>query len=178
MSTIVKTAEVDRAIAAERYAIQQAQLQEIVDRLDDQKEQITDLNSRLDKMQTTTRESTGFIARDIPLSIELQEHTYQVGEQYGVPGDILIAIMAHESGYQLDAVHHNKNGTTDLGLCQINSVNHPWLLADHDLDVAKPRDNIEAAAVILSGSLEKYTPEEALAAYAEGEGGMLAGRGE
>ena len=51
------------------------------------------------------------------------------------------------------------------------------MLADYGLDITEPRDNIEAAAIILSGLLERHPLRDALAAYAAGEAGMKEGNG-
>jgi len=45
----------------------------------------------------------------------------------GVDPMMLVGIAKHESGLDPTRVNHNKNGTTDYGLLQINSANFGWL---------------------------------------------------
>lgn len=115
-----------------------------------------------------------FIPLDVKLSVELQEHVFNVSQDYDVPFTVLMALAFRESSYRTDVVAYNKNGTTDSGLMQINSCNWDWLYADLGLDVVNsPYDNIEAAAYILSEFCNQYTLEEALTAYNMGESNML-----
>jgi hypothetical protein len=73
-------------------------------------------------------------------------------------GEVLIAphlIQAQaeqESGFDTDAVHHNPNGTDDVGLMQINTGNFPWLRITRDT-ARRPCVSIVAA---VSVSLSVY----------------------
>jgi soluble lytic murein transglycosylase-like protein len=49
------------------------------------------------------------------------------GDAYRIDPLLLQAIATVESGLRPDAVHHNTNGTRDIGLMQINSVHLPHL---------------------------------------------------
>lgn len=115
---------------------------------------------------------------DIPLAADLQQlvHTECAAAPEELTPDIVFAIIAHESNYQADAVGHNRNGTTDAGLGQINSCNWEWLAAE-GIDIHTPEGNIKAIVRILSLHMEDYPLEQALAAYAVGEAGMLSGKG-
>lgn len=121
-----------------------------------------------------------FIPLDIDLSEDLQQFTWDLYATLPLEQDeafrIVMAIMWRESRYQLDAVNYNANGTTDIGVCQINSCNWDWLAAD-GIDVHTTEGNIAACITILGESLEDYTLEESLAAYGVGISGMRAGRG-
>ena len=79
---------------------------------------------------------------------------------YHVPAPIILSIIRLENGRNGDA-RHNRNGTTDYGVLQINSV---WLekLGKHgytrqDLRF-NPCRNVEAAAWILSQQMAKNLP--------------------
>ena len=110
----------------------------------------------------------------IPLEPDLQEHTYNMAQEYNVHYEVIMAIMWHESRYQVDVPdNYNSNGTVDRGLAQINSCNWEWLNEKYSLDISNPYDNIEAAALILSQYLVKYDIETALACYAAGEYGAV-----
>lgn len=107
--------------------------------------------------------------RDIPLSIELQEFTYDACEAYGVDYDMVLAIMEVESRYTNVVSDNGK----DYGLCQINVVNHSWLAEEHDLtDMLDEKQNITACVLILADIQEEFTaPNEILMAYNLGKGG-------
>lgn len=114
----------------------------------------------------------------IPLEPELQAHTYKESIRSGLPPEIVLTIMEHESRYISDVPDNiNRNGTRDRGLMQINEVNWEHLQDQYGLDVSDSRDNITAGMIILSGYLRTYPMEQALAAYAAGETGMKRGEG-
>lgn len=116
----------------------------------------------------------GFVPLDIPLDVSLQEHAWNTCQREEIPFNVFVALMWHESRYVPDIADHvNTNGTRDRGLCQINQVNWRWLTDERGLDIDNPYDNIEAGAIILGRFWRKYTPEQALTAYAWGEQGML-----
>lgn len=90
--------------------------------------------------------------RNVGLSHELQEYTWQIAEEYGIAYDLLISIMYHESKFNIKALGKNNNGTTDISLMQINSMNQKWVnqLAGRKLDLWNPKDNILAGALIFN----------------------------
>ena len=61
----------------------------------------------------------------------------QAAERYGVSPELLYAIARTESGLDPRAVGHNRNGSRDIGLMQINSAWLPRLsalgIAERDL---------------------------------------------
>lgn len=98
----------------------------------------------------------------------------QIAKIKGVPPTWAVADIAWESGGYWKAVNTNSNGTTDAGLCQINSVNWPtYNLVDDPFDVIK---NINAGESILGNAFARYhNIEDALYAYNAGtpENGRL-----
>ena len=48
-------------------------------------------------------------------------------QRHGVNPKILKAILQVESGMRADVVNHNRNGTMDVGMAQINSIHFPEL---------------------------------------------------
>jgi len=75
----------------------------------------------------------------------------EAAEQHQVNPYLLSAIAKTESGYNPQAVHHNRNGTRDIGLMQINSL---WLpeLARHGIreaDLYDPCTNLHVGAWLL-----------------------------
>jgi len=81
-----------------------------------------------------------------------------------IPQPLFLALIAHESGGNWQAVNQNSNGTTDAGLCQINSVNWgAYGLSDNPFNLAS---NVGAGASILGQALSRYTDfTKALYAY-------------
>lgn len=77
---------------------------------------------------------------------------------YGVPEALLQALARQESGGRANAIHHNTNGTRDIGLMQINSSWLP-LLARHGLreqDLWDPCVNTLVAAWLLSDNFRRW----------------------
>ena len=106
--------------------------------------------------------------RDIPLSDELQEYTYQTAQKYNVDYDLILAIMQTESQYN-NIISDNGE---DVGLCQINVINAEWLYKEYGLyNLMEEHQNIEACAIILNKLSQKFdTENEVVMAYNLGEG--------
>lgn len=92
----------------------------------------------------------------------------QAAERYGLSSELLYAIARTESGLDPLAVGHNRNGSRDIGLMQINSA---WLqrLQAHGIaerDLFDPCTSIHVGAWILAGNVQRlgYT-WEAVGAY-------------
>jgi hypothetical protein len=78
---------------------------------------------------------------------------------------IMVGIAQHESGLDPAAVHHNANGTIDVGIAQINSANFGWL----GLTMATAFDpcrNIAAGARVLLAKYNGNPPDAGKALYA------------
>lgn len=81
----------------------------------------------------------------------------EASEKYGIPEDVLMAIAKTESGFNKDAKNVNKNGSTDIGLMQINSG---WLPNLSKFDITKEdlaTDaclNLKVGAWILSNNVK------------------------
>lgn len=63
----------------------------------------------------------GFSPLELPISEDVQKHLYAVCRESGIDYAFALATIAHESSFNENATHHNSNGTTDRGLCQVNS---------------------------------------------------------
>lgn len=88
---------------------------------------------------------------DIPLSKELQDYIRNLCDEYGVPIELVIAIIDVESTFRADVV----SKTNDYGLMQINKCNHEWLTDKLGItDFLDPYQNIKSGIHILSGHLE------------------------
>jgi len=90
---------------------------------------------------------------------------------YGVDSDLVRAVIEGESDGQADALNHNKNGTHDRGLMQINSGNFEWLSEELGItDFYDERQNIQAGCYILGLLSDKYDDyHRILMAYNMGE---------
>lgn len=158
------------AVSVDALIGEQKALQETIET------QRTELSRTISELQSQI-EDMKFKPLDIPLAPELQEFTYYKSLEAGIEPEIMFAIMHYESGYDMDAVGYNTNGTRDVGLCQINETNWDWLAAE-GINVHDPKGNIRAAIYILSGYHASYPIDKALAAYNAGKAGMLRGGGE
>lgn len=88
---------------------------------------------------------------DVPLSKELQDYIRNLCDEYGVPIELVIAVIDVESTFRADVVSE----TNDYGLMQINKCNHEWLTDKLGVtDFLDPYQNINSGVHILSGHLE------------------------
>jgi len=84
---------------------------------------------------------------DVPLNRELQDHLFAVCEEYAVPAELVLAIIAVESEFNWQA----KSTTGDYGLMQINECNLGWLGEEVGITNAyNPFQNITAGVYILA----------------------------
>lgn len=128
--------------------------------------------SRADAPLEVTQPVEPFIPYfDIPLSKDLQRHTYETCEYYNIPEyyELALALMEHESMF-VDSV---VGPTDDYGLMQINKMNHKWLGETLGIkNILNPYQNIVAGIYILSSYLLEYEdPTKALMCYNMGERG-------
>lgn len=108
---------------------------------------------------------------DIPLSEDLQRHTYDLAQQYGIDYELFLSLLWVETGGTFK--HDLISPTNDYGVAQINKINHGWLRDAGLLNMLDPYQSINAGAIILGGLVEKYgNSHQALMAYNFGEGGM------
>lgn len=105
----------------------------------------------------TTEESRYF---DIPLSAELQDYIKQLCDTYGVPYELVIALIDVESSFKPNTV----SGTNDYGLMQINVCNHEWLSKELGItDFLDPKQNILSGVFMISSELESANGDIATA---------------
>jgi hypothetical protein len=84
---------------------------------------------------------------------------------------IAIGIAMHESRGDTQAIHHNRNGTTDYGLGQINTANFEWLSKSlntpvNEQTILDPCLNLQASMRVLFAKYNGDPPDTAKAAYA------------
>lgn len=91
-----------------------------------------------------------------------QAHAYcwsRAGQQHAIEPELLQAIADVESGQAADAINHNKDGTRDIGLMQINSrhlsrLNGQGITEQRLLD--EPCLSVEVGASVLAGFVARY----------------------
>lgn len=110
-----------------------------------------------------------FVALDVPMDEEMQEFIYYLSSGYNIEFPFVMALIDQESSFQSNAV----SGTDDVGLMQINKVNHEWLTETLGVtDFTDPYQNARCGIFILRKLFEKYEdPSKVLMAYNMGEGG-------
>ncbi|MGJ7515649.1 transglycosylase SLT domain-containing protein [Pseudomonas baetica] len=91
-----------------------------------------------------------------------QAHAYcwsRAGEQHSIEPELLRAIADVESGLLSDAINHNKDGTRDIGLMQINSSHLPRLKTQGITEqrlLEEPCLSVEVGASVLAGFIARY----------------------
>ena len=78
------------------------------------------------------------------------------GEKYGISPVLLEAIAQVESNLNPKAVNHNKNGSYDFGLMQINTCWQKTLGDDYWNELADPCYNVIVGAWILRQCFDRY----------------------
>lgn len=80
----------------------------------------------------------------------------EAGKAHCVSTELLRSIARVESGLNSRAVHTNKNGSTDLGLMQINSAWIDILNLKREELIADPCYNVMTGASILRKCIDRY----------------------
>lgn len=106
---------------------------------------------------------------NIPLSEELQDYIIETATEYGVPPELIIAVIQNESSYRATAT----GAAGEQGFMQIHPVNFEWLGEELGItDFYDPKQNILAGTYMLAEICEKYeTTNEVLMCYNCGERG-------
>lgn len=107
---------------------------------------------------------------DIPLDVEIQEYTIALAEEYKVPHELVFALMEVESDFRTNLI----SGTNDVGIMQINRINHKWLREELGItDFMDARQNILCGIHMVSELYHKYDGDlhKTLMAYNMGNTG-------
>lgn len=105
---------------------------------------------------------------DIPLSEDLQDHIFEVCEEYNVDSDLVVSMIRKESTYTADAIGDNGRS---FGLMQIQPRWHSARMAELGCnDLLDPYQNVTVGVDIIAELLEKDKGTSwALMAYNGGE---------
>jgi hypothetical protein len=80
----------------------------------------------------------------------------EAGRIHGVSHELLQSVARVESGLNSKAVNINKNGSSDLGLMQINSAWIQTLNLNRDELISNPCYNVMTGAAILRQCIDRY----------------------
>ncbi|MGC9143548.1 lytic transglycosylase domain-containing protein [Hydrogenobaculum sp.] len=119
-------------------------------------------NSLKHLITDNTKEAIGYSFDSLPkdLKSQIEQAVDKASSKYHIPKELIYAIIDQESSFNPYSVNHNKDGTTDRGLMQVNY--------DHNVDIMKELNikdknqlfdvdtNIEAGAAILARDFQKY----------------------
>lgn len=96
----------------------------------------------------------------------------EAGRLYGIQPALLYAIAQQESGLNPAAINHNRNGSRDIGIMQVNSYHLPRLARQRITEKSMLSDScqsIKVGAGILSDFIRRYGHSwEAVGAYNAG----------
>ena len=98
--------------------------------------------------------SSGKNTTSIPALVE------KASLKYGIPREILMAIISIESGFNPRAYNKNKDGTEDRGLMQVNYQHNLSLMKEYGItdpeQLYDPELNIEVGARILYENYKRF----------------------
>ena len=109
--------------------------------------------------------------QDIKDKMLIEEAITEYGVKYEVDADLIKAIIFCESDGKITAKNHNKNGTADYGLMQINSCNHEWLKKELGItDFYDIKQNIHCGVFMIADLMSRHDNlHTVLMAYNMGE---------
>lgn len=97
-----------------------------------------------------------------PLSDELFRAVDAAADTYNVPLCLALGLIEVESGFDAEAVGPDGE---DIGLCQIRTSNHAWLMSETGADPMTPEGNIQCGMWLLGDLLSRHDTMGALTAY-------------
>lgn len=114
------------------------------------------------------KELTGFVPLDIPLEPALQEFIFGVASDYGLEGELVLALIEYESSFDENAIG---DGGESYGLMQVQPK---WYEAEMKrLKISKdelldPYANVVVGVDVLAGYVERFGVAHGLVAYNAG----------
>lgn len=119
------------------------------------------------------------IAQKYNTTPEIISLIHRETEKYNLDFNIILSLVDLESNFNVRAVNHNTNGTTDRGLFQINNNTASWLAAKIGVrnitpeKIYSPKYNIKMGLWYINYLHSKYNNwYKTLTAYNKGEAGM------
>jgi len=90
----------------------------------------------------------------------IKEIARKKANKYGVPLNIVLAIIEKESSFNPKAYNKNKDGTEDVGLMQINFQHNKKLMKEYGVnspeELYEPELNVELGVRILYENFKRY----------------------
>lgn len=120
---------------------------------------------------TAPKESTYYW--NVPLSKSLQDYIRKLCKQYGIPMELVLAIIKHESNFNPNEISPSR----DYGLMQIHDGSFGYLEKQFGvLDYLNPKDNIKCGIYILWLHIQRADGDllKGVMAYNKGDAGMRA----
>ncbi|ACG57719.1 Lytic transglycosylase catalytic [Hydrogenobaculum sp. Y04AAS1] len=135
---------------------------DIVDTTQDPPTDNENHNNLTNLITDNTKEAIEYSFDSLPKDLKNQigQAADKASFKYHIPKELIYAIIDQESSFNPYSVNHNKDGTTDRGLMQVNY--------DHNIDIMKELNikdknqlfdidtNIEAGTAILARDFQKY----------------------
>ncbi len=112
----------------------------------------------------------------MPLSAELQEHTYRMSLKHDVPYRVIMGLMGVEAGWNANIGEKTNGNATYVGLGMMRDIYHADKFAAQGIDIYTPEGNIEAICILIRQKLDAFDNNihYALMAYNLGNGGAQA----
>lgn len=108
-------------------------------------------------------EISGFTPMDVPLDVELQEFIFGVAEDYGLEGELVMAVIGQESNYRHCLIGDDGKSK---GLMQVQEKWHTERMERMKVtDLMNPYENVIVGVDYLAECIEKGGLEWGLMAY-------------
>ncbi len=95
-----------------------------------------------------------------PVDARIQAKVEEVSQKYGIPKELILAIISVESGFNPRAYNKNKDGTEDRGLMQVNYQHNIRLMKEYGIEDPNQlfdiETNIELGARILYENFKRF----------------------
>lgn len=112
------------------------------------------LNSAMEKQQEHVNKES------LPVNARISAKVEEVSQKYGIPKELIYAIIKQESNFNPMAYNKNKDGTEDRGLMQVNYQHNLRLMREYGItdpnQLFDIETNIELGARILYENFQRF----------------------
>ncbi|WPM32573.1 lytic transglycosylase domain-containing protein [Hydrogenobacter sp. T-2] len=112
------------------------------------------LNSAMEKQQERVNKES------LPVDARISAKVEEVSQKYGIPKELIYAIIKQESNFNPKAYNKNKDGTEDRGLMQVNYQHNLRLMREYGItdpnQLFDIETNIELGARILYENFQRF----------------------
>lgn len=92
----------------------------------------------------------------MPLSTELQLHTYQMAQKHNVPFRIIMGLLGAESTWDASITTRTNKVGTFVGMGALRDIYHAERFARQGIDIYTPEGNIEAICILVREKLDMF----------------------